>query len=159
MIHLRSLRARRLARDDGGQAMAEMALVIPALLLLIFGIIEFGNAWRAYQVITNAAREGVRRAVMANGGLVDSSDAAVLGIVQDVMTDGGLTYSASYVTLSCGDTAGGTCAGMRGTPETVRIEYPHQFLFFGPILSTFCTSCGTGGTITLSSEAVMRSEG
>lgn len=149
-------------RDDSGQALAEMALVIPALLLIVFGIIEFGAAWRSYQVITNAAREGSRRAVMANGGVVDSSEGAVMGIVENVMTTGGLDYDASYVTLSCNGTTGSLCDGMRGAPEEVRIDYPHEFVFLGPLANLACGGCGADGsfgTITLSSSSVMRSEG
>lgn len=149
-------------REDSGQALAEMALVIPALLLLVFAIIEFGAAWRSYQVITNAAREGARRAVMANGGLVDSSEPAVLAIVQNVMTAGGLDFDASYVTFSCNGTPGSLCAGMRGAPEEVRIDYPYEFLFLGPLADLACLGCDAGdsfGTITLSTSSVMRSEG
>ena len=56
---------RRLRRGPmSGQALAEMALILPILLLLVFGLIEFGTAWRDYQVITNAAREGARWSVV-----------------------------------------------------------------------------------------------
>lgn len=148
-------------RGDSGQALAEMALVIPALLLIVFGIIEFGTAWRNYQVITNAAREGARRAVMADGGLVDTSEAAVLAIVENVMTAGGLDFDPGQVTFSCDGAAGGLCDGMRGAPEEVRIDFPHEFVFLGPLADLACTGCdGSGfGTITLSTSSVMRSEG
>jgi hypothetical protein len=43
--------------------MTEFALVLPVVLLLIFGIIEFARAFQAYLVIVNAARFGVRYAV------------------------------------------------------------------------------------------------
>ena len=36
-------------RRDRGQSLIEFALVLPMLLVLFFGIIEFGNAWRIYQ--------------------------------------------------------------------------------------------------------------
>jgi hypothetical protein len=41
-----------------------MAIVLPVLLLLVFGIIEMSNAWRTFQVVTNAAREGARVAIL-----------------------------------------------------------------------------------------------
>lgn len=138
-----------------------MALVIPALLLLIFGIIEFGSAWRSYQVITNAAREGARRAVMADAGLIDPSEPAVLDIVEDVMTSGGLDFSEDYVTFSCDGVEGSLCEGSRGAAEEVRIEYPYEFVFIGPLADLACVGCDGGGfgTITLSASSVMRSEG
>lgn len=143
-----------LERRESGQALAEMALVIPAMLLLIFGIIEFGTAWRNYQVITNAAREGARRAVMADGGIVDTSESAVLGIIENVMTSGGLDYDPNYVTFSCDGADGSLCSGVRGIPEEVRIEYPYEFAILGPLANLV-----NAGDITLSTSSVMRSEG
>ncbi len=46
-----------------GQGLLEFALVLPILLLLIFGIIEFARAFQAWLVVSNAARFGVRYAV------------------------------------------------------------------------------------------------
>lgn len=151
---------RRAQREESGQALAEMALVTPILLVLVFGIVEFGAAWRSYQVITNAAREGARRAVMAEG-LVDTSEAAVLGIVEDVMTSGGLDYDPGQVTFSCNGGAGSLCGpGARGAAEEVAIDYPYEFVFIGPLLDLACVGCADGfGTITLSTSSVMRSEG
>jgi Flp pilus assembly protein TadG len=48
-----------------GQAMVEFALVIPVLLLLLLGIIEFGLLLYNQQVITNASREGARYGIVA----------------------------------------------------------------------------------------------
>ncbi len=47
-----------------GAAVVEMAVVAPVLLTLLFGIIEFGWVFMAYQTITNAAREGARTATL-----------------------------------------------------------------------------------------------
>jgi len=48
--------------DERGQSLVEMALVLPLLLLLVLGIIDFGRAFNNYIIITNAAREGARYA-------------------------------------------------------------------------------------------------
>lgn len=55
---------RRLKRHESGQALVEFALVLPILLALLCGIIDFG--WLYYNQITlnNAAREGARYAVI-----------------------------------------------------------------------------------------------
>lgn len=50
--------------DDSGIAAVELAILIPALLLLIFGILEFGHAWYIKQTITSASREGARYGVV-----------------------------------------------------------------------------------------------
>jgi hypothetical protein len=58
---------RRIPRSDRcsqrGATIVEAALVLPVLLALIFGIIQFGILWGKYQDMTNAAREGARYAV------------------------------------------------------------------------------------------------
>lgn len=47
-----------------GAAMVEMALVLPLFLMLVLGIIEFGRAMMIANLVTNAAREGARTAVL-----------------------------------------------------------------------------------------------
>ena len=47
-----------------GQAVLELALVLPLLLIVVFGITEFGRAWMTMNVLTSAAREGCRLAVV-----------------------------------------------------------------------------------------------
>jgi Flp pilus assembly protein TadG len=53
-----------LARDARGQSVIEFAIVLPLLLALVFGITEFGRALWTVNVMTSAAREGVRVAVV-----------------------------------------------------------------------------------------------
>jgi hypothetical protein len=52
-----------LARPAQGSEIAELAMVLPILFLLLFGIYWFGQAFRIYGAITNAARDGARAAV------------------------------------------------------------------------------------------------
>ena len=47
-------------RDESGAAAVEFALVFPMLMLVLFGIIEFGAMYNAQLMITGAAREGAR---------------------------------------------------------------------------------------------------
>ncbi len=56
-------------RRERGQALVEMALVIPVLLLLLVGICEFGRILGAYMVINNLAREGARYGVVGHNDL------------------------------------------------------------------------------------------
>jgi len=55
-----------LIRNRRGNAVVEMALMMPILLLLVFGITEFGRAWMTVNVMYTAAREGARLAVVTN---------------------------------------------------------------------------------------------
>jgi len=56
-------RSRGLPRD-GGQGLVEFALVIPVIMLLIFGAVDLGRAVYAYNTIANAARDGARVAAV-----------------------------------------------------------------------------------------------
>ena len=60
----------RLRRDQRGAALLEMAFTLPLLLLISVGIFEFGRAFEVWQVLTNAAREGARVAVLP--GILDA---------------------------------------------------------------------------------------
>ena len=52
------------ARHSRGQALVEFALVIPIFLLMLVALFDLGRAVFAYNTLTNAAREGVRLAIV-----------------------------------------------------------------------------------------------
>jgi Flp pilus assembly pilin Flp len=100
-------------RDEDGAAAVEFALLLPLLVLLLFGLIQFGIAFNTKIQATNAAREGARMAVVgiddwANvGGGVTFWDA--------VRQDAGLGDIDNCV-LNTTDVVGGTL--------TVTFDYP-----------------------------------
>ncbi|HEX6328346.1 MAG TPA: TadE/TadG family type IV pilus assembly protein [Jiangellaceae bacterium] len=51
-------------RADRGAVMVELALVLPVLLMLLVGIIEFGRAYNLQLTLQSAAREGAREAAL-----------------------------------------------------------------------------------------------
>lgn len=51
----------RFAKDEDGSPAVEFALVAPILLLMVFGIVQFGFAFFTYNEMMNGAREGARR--------------------------------------------------------------------------------------------------
>lgn len=141
-------------KRDRGQSLVEFVLVLPILLVLVFGIIEFANAWRTAQILTTVARETVRVAVLPvmadkNADIADTANARLAAT--------GLDPSKATVTLSL---CLGTSTYCMGQPDRVKISYPYSFQFFGPVMNLMCGSgCGSKfGTITLSSTATMRNE-
>ncbi|TMD60328.1 MAG: pilus assembly protein [Chloroflexi bacterium] len=113
-------------KEDGGQAIIELALALPMMVLLVFGVIEFGSALNHTMVLTAAAREGARVAgALANGGgplgcgsgqspNAATVDPAVVAAVERVLTASGTQISLADVseiriyksTLSGAETTG-----------------------------------------------------
>lgn len=139
--------SRRLRRADEGQSLAEFAILLPILLGVVIGIFEFGRAWNVDQVLTNAAREGGRLAVIET-----SSEGDVENAVEAALTDAALDPSLATIRIQ------GMGNGY-GTQAAVEIRYPYQFTFLGPIMAFLGDGGGeTPGAITLNSRIVMRNE-
>jgi Flp pilus assembly protein TadG len=140
---------RRWWRCDSGAEFVEAALAIPLLLLIVFGIMDFGLMFQQYEVITNAAREGARIAVLPNYVDQDVTDRVNQYIAASFLATGG------SVTVAVSRPAVVLPSGKCMSAATVRLEYPHQFFFLGGIASYFGQ---TFGTKTLVASSTMRAE-
>jgi Flp pilus assembly protein TadG len=69
-----------------GAALLEFAVVVPVLILLVFGMLEFGRVMMVQQVLTNAAREGCRKATLPG-----SSSSDVTTVVNKYLTSSGIS--------------------------------------------------------------------
>ena len=115
----------RSIRDEGGQAAVEFALVIPFLLVLLVGIVEFGRAWNEHQVITDAARETARRASLPD----PITDADAKKVAYDAMLNAGMDTSKATIAFPLGLDTGSN------TPVTVDIDVRYRFTFFAPLVA------------------------
>lgn len=115
-----NLRSSRGTRGERGQATVELALVLPVLLLILFGIMEFGRVFSAYLVITNAAREGARLAA------VGADDTAIVQRVIEAADS--LETSNLTVTISPAYSSRAT-----GTETEVAVNYSIDLVT--PVLS------------------------
>lgn len=138
---------RRFRRDRRGQALVEFALVVPILLLLVLGIIDFGRAWNLHQTITDAAREGARQAVVFDP---DVDQDSVLRVIGRVINASGFDATEATVGFPDGFKSG------RGTLATVTIEMPYRFGFLAPIVRLLSTD--NTATMQLRTYARMRNE-
>ena len=139
---------RRLACDKGAE-LIEFALVFPLLLLVMFGIMDFGLLFQRYETVTNAAREGARIAVLPGYAQAD-----VQARVTQYLAASGLTATPTVAyTAPQALNVGGACVTITG----VTVGYPHQYLFIGKIIGLFGGSGFT--TKTLTATARMRYEG
>jgi Flp pilus assembly protein TadG len=139
---------RRLACDKGAE-LIEFALVFPLLLLVMFGIMDFGLLFQRYETVTNAAREGARVAVLPGYAQAD-----VQARVTQYLAASGLTSTPTFAySAPQALNVGGACVTITG----VTVGYPHQYLFIGNIIGLFGGSGFT--TTTLTATARMRYEG
>ena len=141
-------------RSQRGAALLEMALTLPLLLLVCVGILEFGRAYQTWQVITNAAREGARIAVLPG-----MDDAAVRSRVQQYMTIGQLPQAAS-ATIAIDRTRTVSVGGTdTASASQVIVNYPFDFVVLDPI-ARLATGQGSGtpSTLNMVASATMRNE-
>ena len=118
----------RNGRSETGAALLEAAITIPILLLVTVGIFEFGRAYQTWQVLTNAAREGARVAV-----LPDLTGRVVQQRVRDYMQAGQL---ARYGTRSRHRRTAprpSTVNGAAVSASQVTVDYPFKFIVLQPV--------------------------
>jgi Flp pilus assembly protein TadG len=140
---------KRLTRNERGTALLETALVLPIVLLVSVGIFEFGRAYQMEQVLTNAAREGARVAI-----LMETTDTKVRDTVRAYMQSGRLP-NASTATV---DVIRNVPMGS-STASSVTVNYPFQFIVLNPVARLVSSSSKLGNALTLQAVVLMRNEG
>jgi Flp pilus assembly protein TadG len=142
------------ARSDRGAAAVEFALLLPLLVLLVFGMIDFGRAINAQITITQAAREGARVLALP-GGTTVGSDGNQAYQDRAIAAANGLGLTASNVT-DLPDTSTtpetGCPAGSGSTGDDAVVKVTYTFTFITPVGVIF------GSTKTLTAEGVMPCE-
>jgi Flp pilus assembly protein TadG len=128
-------------RNRKGQAAVELALVLPVFLLLVVGMLEFARAWNLHQTITDAVREGARRALIADTppAPVDSVYAPMWRYLEAA------GYQARYATMGVCNVGNTNCGGVvyptppaaesdfkkSGERVTVVLSVPFRFFILG----------------------------
>jgi Flp pilus assembly protein TadG len=133
------MRGRRIAGERGAAAV-EMALVLPVLLVLIFGLVDFGRALNAQITLTSAAREGVRQAALGASDTISRTQAAAVPLSPVTVTP----------TL---------CAA--GSTGDAKVVTTYTFTFITPVgpLMSLLGGAGKSGTMTLTGQAVLKCQG
>ena len=137
---------------ERGSAMVEAAICIPLLLVLMVGIFEVGRAYETWHVLTNAAREGARMAVMPTSDIDTTT-----GLIREYMANGQLTGAGAAV-VSIDEGASINVNGTAVSASLVTVDYPFQFIMLQPIVRLVSPGATVGGPITMRATAVMRNE-
>lgn len=123
-----------------GAAVVEFAIVAPVFFLVILGMIEFGRVAMVQQVITNAAREGARIAVLDG-----ATKTKVKSKVEDYLNSAGISGSSLTVSPDPPDSA------KYGESVTVGVSVPFSQVSWLPTPQFI-------GNQQLRSESIMRRE-
>lgn len=133
---------------EKAQELVEFALVLPLLVLLLFGAIDLGRLFHATITIANAAREGARYIALYN----DEEYAARAAAVREAQ-DGGINLVIDDVTINCPLTPQGTCQQMQSAFVTVTYDFQ---LLLGPIMPGGYDMPGSGIRIQRTVEMLVQ---
>jgi Flp pilus assembly protein TadG len=111
-------------------------MVLPILMILIFGIVEFGNAFWTYQQVSAATSEGARKAAVSRSSTTRTADIAT------AVKNGAPSLNSSKFTITT------TSAWTPGSPVTVASSYKLNTLGLGLL-----TKFGFDGTLDVSRTA------
>ena len=137
-------RCRRCRRGEAGSEIIECALALPLVLMVALGIVDFGLLFQQYEVLTNAAHEGARVAVLPGYSNTD-----VQARVTSYLTEAGLPVSPTVAVTNTTITDGTTT----WPATTVNVSYPHQYLFLSGIAGWYG---GSLTAVTMNAGATMR---
>ncbi|WP_051564630.1 TadE/TadG family type IV pilus assembly protein [Desulfovermiculus halophilus] len=134
-----------------GVAMVEFAIVLPLLLILMFGLIEFGLVLYNKQVITNASREGARYGISSEDGIRISENK-----IRNIIIDYVDTHMITFGTDEIGDELGDIIITPNPQTETTKnnyydtyknlictVNYEYGFIAAGLLLSDINLSATT----------------
>lgn len=151
---MRSAMLKRFGSCQKGAAAVEFALLLPVLMLITFGIIEFGLLVYNKQILTNASREGARAGVVARipvlplaNGVCSSPPApqpSIECVVKQYCGTNLVTFSGSKIPVTATPTP--------PAPEYLKVKVTFDYNFLVPLLF------GITNPKTINAETVMRYE-
>lgn len=136
-------------RKQRGAAAVEFAVVAPVFILLIFGMIEYGRMVMVQQMLTNASREGARRAVLEG-----ATDSDVRTVITNYLTPAHIPVTSSDITIQVGDPPTTAAISTADFGDPIHVSVGINFGQVSWLPSPMYLSSGTRMTAT----SVMRKE-
>ncbi len=112
-------------RSERGQTMAEFALVLPILCIVLFGIIQFGLLYKDYVTLTDATRTGARKAAVSRR----EADPVGATVAKVESAASGLDLAKLNVTVTA-------AAWEHGADVTVKTTYPYDINLLGFVVAS-----------------------
>jgi len=112
------------SRNERGQTMTELALVLPILVVLVLGIAQFGVVFNNYVTMTDAVRAGARKAAVSR----NLSDPG--GACETQVRDASGGLKQADLTVSCSST------WQPGADVTVTATYPYDISLLGWVVAS-----------------------
>jgi len=134
-------------KSQAGASVIEFAVVLPLLVVLVFGIIEFGMLLYNQQVITNASREGARAGIVAQNPRLADINSVVQTYCLNHLVTFGLVNSPPSTFLT-----GYNPNAPFGQDLTVKVTYNYEFLVIPNFIPVF------NKLRTMTAQTVMRYE-
>jgi Flp pilus assembly protein TadG len=130
-------------RSESGASAVEFALLLPLLMMVLFGIIEFGFALYRQAILTNASREGARLGIVQSIPAI--TNAQIDAAIDNYLTSAGIPPGNVARTIVAG--------GVTGTPVQVTLTLPYTFSVLPGL-----TSGSVAPLINLTARTEMRHE-
>lgn len=131
---------KKFLRRENGQSLVELALILPIIVLLLFGTVEFGRVFYSYITVTSAVREGVRQAA------VGKTDAEIEARIREAVTLAEADTRLQILSIT-------PTEGNRPTGVPVKVEIRYDMPLIVPLIGDFLPN-----PVPLSASATMRKE-
>ena len=113
-------------RNERGQTMTEFAFVLPILLVLLFGIVQFGVIFNNYVTLTDAARTASRKGAVSRNSSNPAGDCQSAGYAAGT----GLKNPGTDFILTC------SSSWQAGSDVTVTASYPYDISLLGWVVAS-----------------------
>lgn len=128
----------RFVKDEKGQSLVEFSIILPIVVLVLMGMIEFGLMLNSYLMVENASREGART------GIVGSTDMEIVS--QITVVSPGLKNDRLTVNIT-------PTESQRKSGDTLTVSVTYNYQMTVPIISNLFSN-----PIQLRAQTSMRME-
>jgi Flp pilus assembly protein TadG len=147
--HCAAETSRLRGNHEKGQAMVEMALVLPVLLLVVTGIFAFGLAFNNYVMLTEATSVGARALAISRGQTTDpcATASAAVYAAAPLLVPSNLSFTfvlngTTYTGASCSSGSSTTGAAgnlVQGDNAVLTVTYPCSLAVYGANVAPSCS--------------------